>query len=246
MTDLFTTDDNATTIDPNKNYYIELVGEGKKYADEAALARSRVEADAFIERLKSENSGLRNELKTRSTLEEVLDKMNNPPSHSNASSSNNQQSESGETALKPEDIARLVDERVVQREQDRRATENLNSVKQLLAQAYGSDYAQKLHDEASSLGLSKEYVNNLAATAPKALFRLLGIDENTTQKTNNDLFTPPTSQVRNFPSSSGNGSEKTMKHYEALRKSNPSQYWSPATQNQMHKDAARLGERFFT
>jgi hypothetical protein len=245
MTDLFTTDDNATTIDPNKNYHAELVGEGKKYADDAALARSRVEADAFIERLKTENNGLRNELKTRSTLEEVLDKMNNPPSNSNASSSNNQQSESGETALKPEDIARLVDERVVQREQDRRATENLNSVKQLLAQAYGSDYAQKLHDEASSLGLSKEYVNNLAATAPKALFRLLGIDENTTQKTNNDLFTPPTSQVRNFPSS-GNSSEKTMKHYEALRKSNPSQYWSPATQNQMHKDAQRLGERFFT
>ena len=248
MTDLFTTDNtNTNNIDPNKDYLTELVGEGKKYSDVAALARSRVEADQFIERLKSETQGLRTELQTRTTLEEVLDKLSNPERTQPPTNSNNQQSETEATALKPEDIAKLVDERVSERERARAANANLESAKRVLAQAYGNDYAQRLYDETSSLGLSKDYVNNLAQTAPKALFKLLGIDETASQKPTqrNDLFVPPQSQVRTNPTSSV-GNDRNEKYYQDLRRKDPNTYWSTKVQNQMHQDALRLGESFFT
>lgn len=243
MTDLFT-DQNTNVVDPNKNYLEELVGEGKKFKSVEDLARAKAEADAFIERLKTETNGLRDELKTRTTLDEVLDRLNkSQDTNSNASNQNNQNGENGSgTALKPEDLARMIDERVSQREQARRAQENLAEVAQKLTEAYGSNFATKLKQEADALGLSQDYVNNLAATAPKALFRLLGVDSKPPQ---NNLFTPPTNQVRS-PGSSQTSGDRTKAYYDDLKKRDPAQYWNPSTQNQMHKDALRLGESFFT
>ena len=53
--DLFTM---STTIDPEKDYTAELVGEGKKFKDNKELARSKVESDLFISHLQKEEIGI--------------------------------------------------------------------------------------------------------------------------------------------------------------------------------------------
>src|SRR4029450_8159059 len=74
MTDLFS-DESDINVDPNKNYLEELVGEGKKFKTPEDLARGKAESDSFIERLQKELHGLRNELKSRLQLEEVVDRI---------------------------------------------------------------------------------------------------------------------------------------------------------------------------
>src|SRR5688500_15910791 len=64
--------DFGSQFDQDKDYFSELVGEDKKFKTPADLARAKAESDAFIERLKQENSGLRNELKTRTTMEDFM------------------------------------------------------------------------------------------------------------------------------------------------------------------------------
>ena len=75
MNDIFAVT-NGNPVTPNGNApatpvdLTELVGEGKRYATVEALAKGRLDADAFIEQLKRENAGLREDLSTRLTAEE--------------------------------------------------------------------------------------------------------------------------------------------------------------------------------
>lgn len=253
MTDLFTTPPTGGEHnDPSKNYFEELVGDGKKFKTPEDLARGKAEADAFIKRLQDEAQGLRQELSTRQTLEQLMDKMaaekgtqqTNPQSY-------NQDSEGGEgkgivKTLTEEDIARLVEERLTTAEKARIHTSNLETVKKALEASYGSDYVTHLKAKASELGVSEDYLTNMAKETPKAFLKLVeasGEPRGTTP----GLFTPP--PTHSLPSSNKQGfsptGQRKQSWYENLRKSNPSEYWSPTTQNRMHQEALSLGEAFF-
>lgn len=252
MTDLFTTPPTHVEENPNKNYLEDLVGEGKKFKTPEELARGKAEADAFIKRLQDEAAGLRQELSTRQTLEQLMDKMaaekgtqqTNPQSY-------NQDSEGGEgkgtvKSLTEEDIARLVEERLSTAEKARIHTSNLETVKKALESSFGSDYVTHLKAKASELGVSEDYLNNMAKETPKAFLKLVEASGEP-RGTPNGLFSPPPSH--SLPSSNNKGFSPTgqRKHswYENLRKSNPTEYWSPSTQNRMHQEALSLGEAFF-
>src|SRR5690349_8192148 len=70
MSDIFTPVDVLTndSTDP----FAELVGEGKKYADAAALAKAKKEADSFIEQIKRENAELRDRVASQATVDEIM------------------------------------------------------------------------------------------------------------------------------------------------------------------------------
>ena len=252
MTDLFTNTqptDQPAEIDPNKDFFSELVGEGKKFKTPQELARAKAESDAFIERLKNENSGLRDELKTRTTLEEVMTKLTqtqrqDPPSSQN--NHNGEDEDSKTTAITPEQIAKLVDEKVSQRESMRQAEANVAFVSNELKKAFGDSYVNRLQTEAQALGMSKEEVNRMAAQAPKALLRLLGADKAPEVRPQApDVFTPPSSRVQSQSAHTG-ATERTKAFYDAMKKQDANRYWSKEIQSQMHRDAVRLGEKFFT
>src|SRR4051794_16092193 len=109
MTDLFNDSDDTPDIDQNKDYFSELVGDGKKYKDSQAAGRAIVEKDAFIERLKAEAHGLRQELNTRLKLEEVVDRISSA-SKSPTSEQPPREPDNGQSAsqLSPEDVQALV------------------------------------------------------------------------------------------------------------------------------------------
>lgn len=227
MTDLFQDPNlDMPTIDESKKYFEELVGEGKKFSDPEALARGKFEADIFVERLKQENAGIRNELNSRVKMEEFLDKLNSfqKPQSPDAGQQPPDQAKV-EAGLKPEDVLRLLD----QREQLSKATQNVNKVQVHLQETLGPNYATKLKQVADSLGLSKEHINNLAATSPEALYKVLGLEAGKKQ----DLFqAPPRSQMT--PGFQPKGTGKDWDYFEAMRKKESAKYWSASVQNEMH------------
>lgn len=243
-----TGDNNPPAADPNKNWLEELVGEGKKFKDPVELARGKAEADAFIERLKREQEELRTELNTRLTLEQYLDKMGNtsqtngrsdpPPNEPNGDGSNTTAS------LKPEDIERLIETKVSERETQRIQSQNRAETRQKLVEAFGNDYISKLKEVGGALGLSAERLDAMAAESPKAFLKLVGADTAPQQQRRPDsLFVPPTGHNTTQPRSVSG--DRTKSYYDAMKKADSKNYWSASVQNQMHKDALRLGENFF-
>lgn len=250
MTDLFqpTPQDDIQDLDPNKNYYDDLVGEGKPFSTNEALARSKVESNLFIERLKTEQAGLRQELNSRVKMEEFLERLSDIERHKlnsiqqTKSPTSNEQDGPGAKqadALTPEDITQLLDNKLSERERLNKATQNVELVKQKLQESLGPNYATKLEQMTNTLGLSKEFLNNVASTSPSAFLKLVGLDS---QK-QTDLFTsPPKNQLSTgFKPTTG---EKNWDYFEDIRKKDPKKYWTPSVQNEMHLQAHKLGEAF--
>jgi hypothetical protein len=245
LTDLFENPvtDPSTDIDPSK-IYEELVGEGKKFSSPVELARGKYEADQFIERLKREAAELRNELNTRLKMEEVLDRLNQTSSTPPASSQNNQHGDRDDnpSALTPEKIAELVESKVAEREALRTREQNLAFVRDELTKVFGSDYVTHLNRTAQELGFSQDQVRSLAGSNPKALLKLVGAQE---APRSNDPLAPPRSSVQTplRPQETG---LKNKAYFDKIKQTDAARYWSPAVQNEMHREALRLGEKFFT
>lgn len=252
MTDLFSAPQTTGEENPNKNFLEELVGEGKKFKTPEELARGKAEADAFIKRLQDEAAGLRQELSTRQTLEQLMDKMAAEKGNQQTNQqSYNQDSEGGEgtkavKSITEEDIARLVEERLSTAEKTRIHNSNLETVRKALESSLGSDYVTHLKAKAAELGVSEEYLSNMAKETPKAFLKLVEVD-GSPKGTTPQLFSPP--PTHGLPGSNNKGfsptGQRKQSWYENLRKSNPTEYWSPATQNRMHQEAQSLGEAFF-
>lgn len=236
--DLFANTD-LSTIDPDKDYYEELVGPGKKYADQKAFARSRVEADQHIARLEDEQKRLRQELTTRLDYETFLDQLKKTPVAPPVVTPPVEPPREL-TGLRTEDIERLLEQKLQQREQERTAEQNLNTVDAKLNQVYGPNYAQHLRHQAAELGVTEAFIKNVAAANPKALYRLLGIEE----KTNRDnLFqAPPKNEFSPFkPTTTKRGDS----YYEEIRKRDPNLFFSPKIQNEIFDRIKEIGIEAF-
>lgn len=242
MTDsIFNDPTDFPTIDPEKDYYAELVGEGKKYKDNLAAGRAIAEKDLFIERLKAETQALREEtarqtaeLKTRTSLDEFLEKVKNQPARSNVEDPPATQP----VALNEEKITEIVKSHLTAKELADRQIANINTVTEGLKKAFGPNYVKSLEEKTEELGLSKEFLDDLAKKSPKAFFTALGIASQT-----HSVFTPPDSTVN--VSGRSQGIVKNYAYYKELKKKlTPAEYYSPALQNEMYEQAKKLGDQF--
>ena len=238
--------ENLEPIDPDRNYYEDLVGEDRKYKDEAALARAVVEKDNFIERLKQETAGLREQLNTSTNLEQFLDRLDKREKGS-VEEAEGDRDHPGETrrnsSLSIEDIDKLIESKVSEREQKRIQLSNLELVKQELQKNLGSKYVEQLEEVGKSLDMSQEEINNLAMTKPKVLLSLVNAKAgNQASRQEGSLFAAP--QGRSTPLDD-KPVRRTQSYYNSIKAKDPSTYWSPRIQNQMHNDALQMGDSFF-
>lgn len=228
-------DDSLPFVDPNKDYYEELVGEGRKYADNQAFARSRVEADLHIARLEDEQKRLREDLATRIGYETFLDQLKKTPLNTQAPQLPVEPAKEP-SAITPADIERLLEQKMQQHEYSRNAQQNLNIVKAKLQEVYGPSYAQRLKLATQELQMSEQFVEGLAQSNPKALFRLLNIDA---QPTKDNLFqAPPRSE---FSPSSSATKGRGDSYYNDIYKKNPNLYWTPKIQNEIFERIKEIG-----
>lgn len=248
MTDLFDNANNSETpVVPEGANPIELlVGDGKKFKTVEDLAKGKLESDAFITRLLDENKKYQEELATRTRLEDIVDRLGTSGTPPIVNPDPNKPDGNGDQGSRdaPVDIEKLVEQTLTRREQESRQRSNLENVKNTLVQAWGDTFANKLVQEAAAVGMTKEQINVLAATNPKAFYKLVGL---TPQESKGpDLFTAPNSQVNTtgFVPQANNARNKA--YYDKMRRESPSVYFSSKVQLQEYKDAMALGDKFFT
>lgn len=240
MPDLFTTPDQETQIDPNKDYYAELVGEGKKFKDNTALAKAKVESDAFIERLQKENAQAREALKNSLSMQAFLDKLGQQtrtvPAEPNSQVTPPVEPNAVNKGLSLEEVQSFLE----QREKISKEETNLNKAVEAAKKAYGANYGQVLAQKAQQLGVSQEFLTSVAKSSVPAFLEIVGVKEAVPENT--QVF-PQSSVSSQRPTNTS--TEKTKKYYDDIRQKDMQLYLSPRIQNEMHDQALKLGEAFF-
>src|SRR6185312_4472040 len=208
------------------------------------LIKSKVDSDIYVKMLERQKDELRadyikaqEEIQKGKALETLIDRLNNrdiqqPTTPQKAP-------ENTPPSLGKDDIEKLIQDRYEQNKRIEIETRNFNDVQAKLRDRYGSNAGEILREQSDTLGLSKEEVNALAKKSPEAFFRVMGLNNQ-----GQDLFmAPPRSDVRN-----DNFAPKTQKRtwnfYQDMKRKDPTKYWDPKTQLQMHRDAESLGNAF--
>jgi hypothetical protein len=227
-----------TDADPDKDFVAELVGEGKKFKDANALAKSKLASDSHILKIESENAQLRQELKTRLTLEEFYDQVKNKPSPSTPPPT--EQDEPERTEFSVEQIDSLVDKRFQERLTVEQQKNNLAYVTQEVAKKLGPNYKKLMADRAKEVGEAPENLTHLAMTKPKLFLELMVPSVGTT-----NIPGLPRTQLDTGKMAFENNAVRNQSYYQKLRQTDRKRYDSRNVQIQMHKDAMALGEKFF-
>lgn len=236
--DLFDDKNTSPVIDPNKDYSADLVGEGKKFKDTASLARGKVESDYFIESLKRENSELRQELQQRAQLAEMIERLGKAPDTLVVPDTSLAQP----VPPKEVNLDELFEQKFKERETIAKRSENVRKAQAALQETLGADYVNVLVSKAQELGVTKEWINNLAAESPAAVLRLVGAENKSPR--GSDLFTPPPASHQSGFKPSTSVRDKAF--YDKMKREDSVKYWSKETQVQMHKDAMDHPERFWS
>jgi hypothetical protein len=221
-----------------------LPGENKKFKSLESLAEAKLNADLHAKTLERENNELRQdylrlreEYNARAKLEELMTNLQNQQL---TSSNQNQNANEAPKPIQPEEIESLVDRRLSLIERQRKESTNFNTVRAKLQEQFGNSYQNALKERIDEIGLTTEYVDELAKRSPQAFFRVMGLDQPPAE-----TFQAP---VRSTQASSGfkptGAKKRTWSYYQELKKANPNIYYDRATAVQMEKDAQELGEAF--
>jgi hypothetical protein len=217
----------------------DLVGEGKKFRDPDAVAKKVVHADQHIERLEKEMAELRAELQARTSVEEMLNKIQRPqtPNDTTREMSDTTRQETGSKQI---DLAEEVQKLVRAEKEKERAETNIEKVRAELKNRFGADYNQKLESIASALEVSKEFLVSMAKSSPSGFLKLI---DSVAKPDNTRPLTPPASNVDPFKQAPVG--VKDYNYYRELRQKDPNLYFSKKIQNEMHAEALRQGPSFY-
>lgn len=214
----------------------QLVGEGKKYATVDELAKAYTNADMFISQLKTETEGLRGELNQRMAAEELFQKIvqaKQEPSPPVAAPKEDHPV--GDTDQQP-DLAQVVREQLLAVESERTAKQNADAVTARMLQEFGDEAKanQVIVAKARELGVSIEFLQDVAIKSPAAFYQTIGL---TATPTSVPSVSRGDVNTAALPRNNSNGASTfgTKEYFDAIRRENPSKYWTPAIQNQIFK-----------
>ena len=216
----------------------QLVGEGKKFSNVADLVKSYAESQQFIERLKTENQGIREELGQRVGAEDlfkqIVERQAEPVTKVDTAA------KAQEPVVEPNlkvDLAQQIDEAISRRDQERTAAQNAQAVASKLVEVYGTEDKanEAVVAKAAELGVSVKWLQDIAMQSPKAFFATTGLEGQRQTQPN-----APRNEVNVAALSTatqGSNSYGTKEYFDNIRRDNPAQYWSPAIQNAIFKAA---------
>ena len=234
MTDLFSSEETPSVT------FDQLVGEGKKYRDPDAAAKAIVEKDTFIEQLKSEAAIARQELRSRTNLEDIVAQLKRPQEPNSLQPPTQQPAAIPGNEPTPVDLKSEVARLLAEERQSTNRETNLKTARQGLKERFGADYNQTLLTVASELGVTEKFLTDMASTSPNGFFKLLDSVKPADSKV---PVTPPNSRDHNPPPSASG--RKNKAYFDALRKADINAYLSPRVQNEYHREAMAQGARFY-
>ena len=197
---------------------------------------------------------MRQDLSRRSAVEEAIARLQTnatPPNQSNGVNASADGSEQEPNALKPENIAKLVQDEFAKATAEQVAQRNVEVVKNELVKAWGPEYTQKLEAKANELGVSKDWITETARSQPKALLAvIIGNTVNTqTAKSSDTLFNPSSAGISTAALSSATSGKlpdmETYAYWQKVRKDNPNHYHSVNGTKQRHEAAIKHGPAFY-
>ncbi|KKL96674.1 hypothetical protein LCGC14_1842120 [marine sediment metagenome] len=223
---------------------LALVGDGKQYKTTEDLAYAHGKANKFIEQLEDENRGIRQELEVinqraqeQTTMQELIARMEE---------ATGDRGEANATPLSSDDIVKLVTSHVDNLNESSHRKANRTASNTLLLQHYG-DNADKarahLEQKASELHVSMDTIARLSEQSPRAFAELMGVTKKDQPESTANL--PATERLPESTTDTGTP-VRNKAYYTALRKELGIRYWDTKIQQQLMKDAMRLGEDFYT
>lgn len=219
----------------NRDYLAELTGPGmkfdrSKYANEAemykAIAKGKVHGDTTLavtlqekDELREYAEELRRAATTSTKTEELLARLEN---NQQVTTSTTQQQVT-QPSLNPTQLAEIVRQQVLELEQGKIETKNMETVETKLRERFGDNAASILKEKMKSLNLTNDDLKLLAKRSPDAVLNALGVNNAPTRSS--DL---PRSSMRtdNF---SPDVEIRDAVYYEKLRKEKPKEYFSEKT-----------------
>jgi hypothetical protein len=246
MTDQTTSTTQPKDATPPTGPLSELVGPDKKFKTVDDLAKGKQESDAFISKLQDENAELRKLANTVGDLESKIKFLSElksvTPTEPVTTPAPVTPQGTAPKGLTEEDVVRVMESR---RAEERRVN-NVREANAALMSQFGSEADAVLSLRARELGVSKEYLNEMAAQSPQAFYATIGFSPKGSSSSPT-LSSRVTGQNVGgaTPSSTGLRNEK---YYNDLKaKMGAWKFAADASiQKQMWKDMEQLGERYYS
>lgn len=208
------------------------------------LEAAKAESDLYIKTLtarlddiKKDYLDLREQHQASTQLKDLIDRLEKAPKSGQEDPADTHRDEVP-PALKPEDIESLVSQKLSEHQKSLKQQDNFMFVQAKLREQLGDNYQEVYKQRLDSLGLTKEFADDLAKNYPTAFMNTFGLN----QTPQNNNVAPPRSSVR--PSFAPNVQKRDWNYYQEMKKSNPRLYLDPKIAIQMHDDAIALGDDF--
>lgn len=218
------------------NPLAELIGEGKKYANEAAALASIIPAQKHITTLEAEAADLRAKAESGATVQSVLDAIKSGQQVAPVAGNENA------ALTEPQDVSKLVTDILNEREQVGAAKANELKVDAEMTKRFGTKSEETMVAKAQELNMSVANMQELAQRSPDAFLAFFP-----TGQQENGGPTSVTSDVNTGQLEQNNNLQAgTKAFYDNLRRTNRKEFMSPAVQKQMMKDAEADPSKYFT
>lgn len=227
-----------------ENWLEKVVQEkGDQWSDPNVLAKGYANSQAMIEQLKKTNEELLEDLGKKNYTEELLEEIRKgkaqpPAGEPNGKDSGTTPNGNTDQQVSEENVKRLIEQTLTQREKDNTAQENLRLTDKKLQELFGTEVQKIVDQRSQELGMSKERLQELASESPTAFFKLIGEEPKELKKS---VFN---SSVNTSAGFMDRPATKDWNYYQKLRRENPNMYYSPKVQNQLLKDRLEQGDKF--
>lgn len=235
-------DQNPATALTQEDWVTKVAAEkGEQWKDPQALAKGYLHAQERIKELEGLTKEVDKQDFAKQLLEQLQANKTPEPVPGAAATSNKDGSDTQDnTSLSPDDIQRLLDEKLSEREVQSKANANVAKVDAELVNRFGTEAGKTVQAKARELGLSLGKMQDIASESPDAFLRLIG---EAPSKDNNSVAK---GAVNTESFSTSNSGERDATYYAKLRRENRKLYMDPKTQKQMLTDRQRLGDKYYS
>lgn len=250
MDTLFDNNNTLPEFDDNKNWHEELVGEGRKFNSNEALAKGKAESDRYVKILEQQKDELRNmylglkeQVDGRAKLEDLIDRIEKGKSGTSDDSHTPEDREKTPT-FDLQQLKSYIREGLQETKVQDREASNYAEVQKTLKEKLGPRVNEVLKEKMDTLMIDSAYMVSTAKRSPQAFYSLIGLNEQPAQS--ETMFqAPPRTTQRPVSFSQQTDGARTLAYYEKLKETNPKAYLDPKIQVQMDKDSQALGVAFF-
>ena len=232
-----------TTDEANQDYVKKLVeAKGETWQDPQAIAKGYLSSQEYIAQLEAQTKELKEDLSkqdyAKTLLEQLQEKGAAPQAKPVEQEGTGQ--ENTTPSFSQDELKSLVAATLDERTAEQKAHANLQAVDSKLTELYGDKAESVVTAKGQELGLSKQRMEQLAAEAPDAFFRLIS------EQAPEQKAAVPRSALNTSADSFNTPSRRNFQYYQDIRKKDPKTYYSNSIQQQIMKDRLELGDSFYS